>query len=382
MYGEPQLAVRVRGALSEELHLGGEIETRFVGAEAPNIDFAATTPTFRLLSGYRLLPTTWLAANLGFRLDNTAVAAPEPEEMLPEDRVTLGASDFNALELGLGASHRLNKTELLAEFTAEVLLGSDSPSFGQSPLSLSLGARHELNRLLLINAGFDLSPSARPEPFPTDDLMVVRPRVGLMAGLVVRLGMPEEKLPEEESSTKEEKEKPPEEAPVPVVISGALSGQIVDEGGRPLPDVKLIVTQEGAEPRELFSDANGHFEFREIPVGEARLSANTPGFDQKSQTLTIKESEEQKLELVLYPSLPAGQVRGKVLDLAGAPVQATVTFSPGDKTAEVGADGSFTIDLPPGKYTVRFEHPDFPNQKRSIKIVDKGVVVLNIALEK
>lgn len=384
MYGEPQLAARVRGALTEDFHLGGEIEARFVGEAAPDIHFAATTPTFRALGAYRLLPTTWLAANLGFRLDNTALAAPDPQTMTPADRVTLGASDFNALELGLGASHRIHRTELLAEITADVLLGNGAPSFGQSPISFSLGARHELNRLLLINAALDLSPSARPDPFPDTELIVVRPRAGLMAGLVVRLGLPEEQLPREQISEKEA-EKDPEEVvtpPAPVIASGGLKGQIVDEGGHPIPDVKVILTQDGAEPLEIFSDANGNFTLSGVPLGDAKLSAQTAGFDPKAQQLKIVEGEEQELEIVLYPSLPAGQVRGKVLSLSGAPVQAKVTFSPGDKIAEVDTDGSFTIDLPPGNYTVRFEHPDFPAQKRSIKIVDKGVVVLNIALEK
>ncbi len=98
------------------------------------------------------------------------------------------------------------------------------------------------------------------------------------------------------------------------------------------------------------------------------------------------EQQPRTAEIVLRPAVPAGQVRGRVLDLQGTPVNAQITVasetgSPAVSQVIVAAsDGSFELDLVPGRYVVRFEHAAFAPQRRSIVVKDKGVVILNIAL--
>jgi 5-hydroxyisourate hydrolase-like protein (transthyretin family) len=154
---------------------------------------------------------------------------------------------------------------------------------------------------------------------------------------------------------------------------------VVDEGGRPLADVEVILTREGSQPLATRTYADGRFEFKEVPdEGDVQLEIKTPGYEVRK--ISYAEGEDRSSEVVLYPALPAGQVRGAVLDLSGNPVAAKITITPGDHEVDVKEDGSFELELTPGRYTVRFHHADYKNQMRVVVVEDRGVVILNIAL--
>jgi hypothetical protein len=162
------------------------------------------------------------------------------------------------------------------------------------------------------------------------------------------------------------------------LISSPVSGAVVDEGGRALADASVTLEMLGREPHQERTLADGKFEFAAVPEGEASVRVNAPGYEEA--LVQIAEGKSRVVEVMLRPSVPAGQVRGKVLDLKGNPVKATLRISPGDQLIETQADGSFELELAPGRYTVRFEHEDFGSQRRTISVQNRGVVILNIAL--
>jgi hypothetical protein len=157
---------------------------------------------------------------------------------------------------------------------------------------------------------------------------------------------------------------------------------VVDEGGRPLADVEVFLVQVDEPPIRTFTDAEGRFTFEGILVGESQVTAKSPGYDALSKSLVVLAEEQSKLDFTLYESVPAGQVRGRVLDMAGAALPAQVTIEPGGLVVPVDAAGGFSLDLAPGKYTVRFVLDGYSTQVRVVRVQDKGVVVLSIALEK
>jgi hypothetical protein len=380
LYGEPRLTARLQMPASKSLYWGAQLDARFLGEKAPDVDFSATSPSVRGLLGARLASRTWLGAELGFHLDNSAKTLPSPEFVSSADRVTVGASSSPGIPWGVGVSHRLGfGLELLGELRGEVLVGGDAPSFFESPLGLGFGARQPLTDYLDAMLSTDVSLSARPD-FNPDAFEPIEPRAGVMLTAIFRFGVEKDEPVEPKPAVKpKEPEKKVEEAPKePVVPMFPVQGMVVDEGGRPLPDVTITLTREGADPIEERSYTDGRFEFKDVPEGAVELSFKTPGYDEIK--VSIAQGEERKKEVVLYPSLPAGQVKGEVRDLKGNPLAANITITPGDKVIQVSEDGTFELELAPGSYTVHFEHPELAPQKRFIRVQDRGVVILNIAL--
>lgn len=378
LYGEPRLSARLQHALSPDVHLGGELGVRFVGEEAPDIKPASISPSLRALVGARLSPSTWLAGTLGFHLDNSDNSLPPLDEIGAIDRITIGASSSFGIPFGVGISHRLaSETELLGELGGEILVGSSAPPIFESPWGISVGARQPFGEQFAAMASVDVSLSARGEVEP-NATVPVEPRLGGFLTLVWRPGA-RPPVEAEVVAVPEEKEEVVEEELPPAIPTSPVQGSVVDEGGRPLADVQVVLQREGASDVEERTYANGQFEFKEVPEGPVVLVIKTPGYDEVK--VQFAEGEPREKEVILYPSLPAGQVKGEVRDLQGNPLPDTkITISPGDKTVEVTAEGTFTLELAPGRYTVRFDHPELSPQKRVIRVQDRGVVILNIAL--
>jgi hypothetical protein len=387
LYGEPRFSARYSGQVARSQFLGIEGDARLIGAEAPSIKLAATSPSVRALWALRLNLPLWLGAHLGVHWDRSARAVPEPERVPATDKRTLGASSWKALQWGVGGSYRVGRwqTELLGEFAGAALIGADSPAFMRSHLALSAGVRQPLDPAFAVLIAADLALSQRPSTWQGPTLTPAEPRVALRVALIWQLDAVQRtaRSPAPPPATTQEPLKkvlpPPQAQPIQRRL---VVGVVVDEGGRPLPDVELTLIQEAHEPKMARSFADGRFEFEAIPEGAAELRVSTPGFD--PVTLAIAPKEEGSKEIVMRPAVPAGQVRGAILDVQGRPIAAKITIT-GNATAEssvlsAGDEGRFELELPPGRYVVKFEHPDFATQTRRIHLQDRGVVILNIAL--
>lgn len=381
---EPRLTARYLVLSHGALHLGIEADVRFVGRSAPSIDWAATSPSLAVLVGSRLgqnrLGQSWLGLTAGFHFDRSAQVAPDATLLSPADRITLGASSWPAVRLGLAGTHPVESIglEILGEAVAELLVGDAAPPVLQSPLRLTVGARRALTSHLSVLGAVDVGLSARPDALTGSQLLPIEPRV---AGTLV-LGWTFGHDPAPRKPPPAAEEKPPVvvvEPAAPAAPSSPLIGVVVAEGGQPIPDVEVTLVAADQPGLVTHSAADGSFEFNEVlDAAEVVLRAKTAGYDVAE--LRVGPGAGRMAEVVLYPALPAGQVRGTVRDLRGTPIVANVTIEPGSKVVQVAADGSFALDLAPGEYTLRFEQEGFSPQARVIKVVERGVVILNIAL--
>lgn len=393
-YGEPRLAGRYVGELAPGHTWGAQLDLRFVGAEAPSLDLGATSPSLRGLYGNRLNERTWIAAQLGLHINNSTAVVPDVAAIAGNDKRSLAASTWNGLPWGAGASYRaLDATYLIGELSGEWYVGKNAPGFATSPVRLSVGAQHWFGRELGLFAGADLALSKR-KPLDAGQVLIEEPRLTGRLGLtwIFATEAPLAKAPPAVPKVVVAAP-PPVEAPAPVAVPpqgppvSPVTGILVDEGGRPMPDVEVVLSQEGQPTRTERTFADGHFEFANVPEGALALEVAEAGFERA--TVRLEADKPRASEIVLRPAVPAGQMRGKVLDLQGNPVSAKVTVTPDGqaekvqsaaRAASVNSDGSFELDLAPGRYVVRFEHNDFAAQRRSIVVKDKGVVILNIAL--
>jgi hypothetical protein len=374
---EPRLTLRALVLPSGPVRLGLEGDVRFVGTTAPSIDWAATSPSLSALVACTPAPGTWLGGTLGFHLDRSAEAVPDPSAVSPADRITLGASSAPAVRVGLGVTHELEaaKIVLLGEVSADLLVFDSAPPLEQSPMRLSAGARYQLSPGLSLLAIASAGLSARPGTLAGDTLQPIEPRLGGQLALTWTI-QPEEHEPAPAAVAPAAAPPPPPPPPAPA--RSPVRGRVVDEAGQGLPDVEVTL-ELSTETLSIRTAADGSFEFPEIEDGAAgRVRASASGYD--PAVADLPPARDRQKELVLYSAVPAGQVRGTIVDLQGRPVAAKITIDPGNQVLEVPPDGTFNIELKPGEYRLRAEHPDFSPQGRVIVVVERGVVILHIAL--
>ena len=298
MVGEARLLARATFGLSSRLAVGIEGVLFVPGGEAPSLDFSATTVDAKALASWSLSSRFVLALTAGARLDRTAHAALRHAQWSRADTLSLGASDSDALLFGVGASWRASSLELVAEATADVLIGALAPSFAQSPLRVAAGARVSLSKRLTLSLLAEGTLSARPSLASTAPLVPVEPRVSLVVGLVGRAlsaRTPTERAeselaerrpivdpstPSHDARTGVEPARPEGASPAGVIRGLVRSG----EHGVGLPGARVAVEPGGLSAR---TDERGQFEI-EVPPGNYDVLIDARGHESQHTRAVVE----------------------------------------------------------------------------------------------
>ncbi|MBN2192181.1 MAG: carboxypeptidase regulatory-like domain-containing protein [Polyangiaceae bacterium] len=387
--GEPRLAARV-GQAWRALRLGAEIAAWLPGSEAPSVDFAATTLDFRGLVGTTIGGgATTVGGIVGYRWDNSADSEPDPASLRVGDRAALGLSEFDALLLGIGLSQRVSSVEILGEVSADWLVGEGAPGLGHSPLRLTAGLRHSLSRRLAWEALGEVVPTARPSVAADAPMAPIEPRFSFYLGLRARLAP----LPAPEAAplvgpTETLAEGPTALPPEPAVLAPpppgepilcSVAGTVVDESGAPIVDAAVKATV-GEKVLEERTDAGGQFELRGEACGKGELAVTAVDFDPGARDVELTEAPGTVVEILLRPAVPAGELRGLVRALDGRPIAARIRVIGTNLETTTGTDGSFSMQVAPGSYTVEVVAEGFARQRRAVRIDNRGVTILNADL--
>ena len=79
---------------------------------------------------------------------------------------------------------------------------------------------------------------------------------------------------------------------------GQLAGSITDQTGAALAGV--IVTVRGADTQRAETDGAGHFEFRDLPIGDYELDAQQSGFAPAHRSVRVRPGDPLIVSLTLY----------------------------------------------------------------------------------
>jgi len=389
--GDPRLLVRAGGAASDRVLLGGEASLWIPGENAPSLSFDASTLDLRASAALLPPSSPWaFAASAGYRLDNSAQAAPELEDLRPGDRFGLALSSFDAVLVGLGASHRAGALELLAEASWDLLVGSGAPGALDSPLRVLLGARVQLGAALQLALAAAVSPSGRSSEIAAQDLVPAEPRFALQAGLRYDFGGRAARGVDGDAASRIYVPSATQNR-APAVSSGPAFGRVLDADGAPVAGARVSLrTSGGAADQQLEAetDADGRYAFVDVTFGTLSLSAEREGYAGASWSHELAADSGALPDQVL-PRAALGELRGLALSFRGKPVPARITVrpleppEPSDTTPSelaAGADGRFRIELPPGRYQVEVGAPGFVSQTRKVEIAADGVVILNLDL--
>lgn len=379
--GDPRIAVQVAFPLSDSLYIGGNAVVWFPGANAPSVIAGAISGDVQLALGYvgaggRLR----VGANVGVRIDNSAASIDNPETLSQADRLSLGVSDANALLVGVGVGYQVGKAEILGEVTYDRLFGDLSPDPDTSPLRVAAGLRLALSDSLRAQFLIEANASTQPDAGLGEPLAPFEPRVSVTTGLHYRFGGPKKQPSLTDGDGDDDDDGP--------VKPTSLAGRITTESGAGLADATVEVTV-GPHKRTARTDGDGRFsvDLSDVDVDTAEIqnasvSVTAVGFKPADSTIDFTGDTSLSLDVELETDLPRGQLRGVVRAFNGKPVSGEITVQPLGKTITASDDGSFELDVPPGKYTVVIKAKGFKGQRRKVEVQDGGVTILHIDLRR
>jgi hypothetical protein len=379
--GDPRLLARGGLALNDALQLGAELMLWLPGESAPSLALDASSVDARLVLAHAAPHDAWtLAATAGYRFDQSASAAPQLDRLRAGDRVALGLSDFDAVLVGLGALYRHGALELAFEAGLDLLVGSDAPGLGKSPIRITGGARYHASAALQLAASLAVSPSARPTQDAGDPLVPIEPRLALQVGFRYAFGP----RPASEPADTESAAPPVPVAAPPAAV--AVTGRLLDDEGAPVTGARVSL-RAGALALETDSDDQGGYRFDDVAPGPAELEATRDGYEPLNFRADIAADSAALPDQVLV-RIALGQLRGQALSFRGRPIKALIRVvsldaddaPPHELTA--GADGRFTIELPPGRYQVQVSARGYAPQEREVEVTADGVMILNLDLHR
>lgn len=369
------IAARVAGTLGS-LRLGGELRAWVPGAEEVATTFRATSLDARLLFGADL-GGPLLALSAGYRLDRSAEAGERAPRLSFGDRAALGLSDFDAVLAGAGIAVPVGRVELLAELSAELLIGKGAPPVAASPLHATAGGRLHLSERMSLELLVDASAGKRPAVGPAEPLVPIEPRVGGLVGWRYRFV---------ETEAAPARARPPVVAPAPkrepapvAPVDAPFEVVLTDEEGAPVRGAEVTI-RVGDRSEALTGDDSGVYRHERIPKGAAKLAVKAPGYEPFERDVVVEAGKSVRLPAKLKSLPPPSQVRGMVRSLGGQPLVAKIRVDPLGVETTTDETGAFQVDVAPGAYEVTIDAEGYESQRRQVRVDAQGVVILNADL--
>lgn len=361
--GNPRLAARAAGLAVGDVRLGAEAMLWLPGDDAPSLVPGAASLELRGLAEYA--PPAWgtVAAygNAGVRHDRSAASAPEAHRLGEAQRMALGVSDSDALVAGAGLRAAAASATVFAEWSWDLLIGSEAPAPSESPMRLGLGAYAPLGERYGWFGAAEISLSSRPSLAADEPLVPVEPRLGVLAGVTYHFGSAGG-----------------EGAPTEPQPSGSIAGEVETWDGQPARDAVIRVGV-GDRAATAETDDRGAFEVDDLPTGSAIVTVTAPGHREESVRAEVRAGHTEELAVELTHE-GSSEIKGVVLSYQGEPIRAAIEIEPLEIELRAGREGRFQTEVPPGDYRISISAPGHRNQVRSITVEEKGVTVLNVDL--
>jgi uncharacterized membrane protein len=132
---------------------------------------------------------------------------------------------------------------------------------------------------------------------------------------------------------------------------------------------------------EQRADELGRYSFAPVAPGSYTLGVTAPGWKPAQEQLELAAGDTRELNISLLRDVPQGQIRGTVRRFNGQPIVATVTIAELSVEQKTHEDGTFEVDVPPGRYTVAVTASGFRQQSRAAQVELHGVAILIVELE-
>jgi hypothetical protein len=367
----------VRGAFDlDGVGLGGDLELEVPGRDFPSLAFDALALSARAFASFEL-GDFWISLAAGFRFDRTGEIFERGARLRMGDRIAAGISDSHAILGAIGLAYSPSSFTWFGELTADALVGPDAPSLDRSPIRFATGVRYSFLEWLSSELVIEAALNGRP-PVELDAARVpIEPRLRAEIGLRIELPFGAEQVAIEHGG--EQRPVPEPGGDDPPAGSASLAVRVVDADGAPVADVIVELARESGEPMQARTDASGTARFERVPTGRGRARVLMEGY---GSGVDVELPSETAVEIA--PDAPLeveARVEGIVRAIDGRPLAATGRVTPGGAAIEAGADGSYSIALEPGDYTIEFRARGHRSRRVPVTILERQITILHVELE-
>ena len=165
-------------------------------------------------------------------------------------------------------------------------------------------------------------------------------------------------------------------APLEAPITGIVKST---KDGKGIPNA--VVSIVGKPLSRVGTDPDGSFQTHQLPPGPVVLDVSAPGHEAARVNAAVILTRPTKVEVTLQARVATGNVRGRVTDAKGRPLQASLRFSGAEAfSAQADAQGNFSAALPVGPYRVTAEMPAMPPQEVPLDIIEGQDKTLDIVI--
>lgn len=383
MFAHPSLAARLSVEPTTGLALGLHAEATMYGSDAPSFEPASTTASFRALGAYSVDLTTarlLFALNVGYLLDNSRAAAPRAltDNLSPEDRLSLGVSDSGAVLASLGVAYIDELLSVHLDVDARVFTELPSATTVRGGVGVRLWLLPEV-LFLGIQADARFTGASAELVAPGRINVPIDPHVTIRASLGLRIGAdtPRSEVDGEGPQDGAPRTATPNEV---AATTGRAQGRVL-EGETPVGGAQVEVTSDvDGSVHAATTDDDGLWRLEGLPLGEAHYRIVADGLEPFEGTLVITGDMPVEASSALTRPLPQGEIRGVIQASSGRPIAARITIRPLERELTADAEGTFTIEVPPGAYDVVIAAPGHRTQTRRVRVEERGVLVLNVQL--
>ena len=131
------------------------------------------------------------------------------------------------------------------------------------------------------------------------------------------------------------------------------------------------------------TSAEGALALQGLQPGPISVKVTAPGYNPGEEAASIVAGSVSELTVTLVPEkkrVPA-TLRGQVRSARGGkPVVANLEIRELKQSISAAEDGSFSVQIPGGKYTVRITAPKFVTQTKSVTVRDGDQAIFNVDL--
>lgn len=165
--------------------------------------------------------------------------------------------------------------------------------------------------------------------------------------------------------------------------STSIGGTVLRQDGRPIPNVSIHVTSDGAS---AVSSDDGRFVVDNLGAGEAQIQFAKAGYETVSVKLILPEKTRVNLGNIILREqqvLPSTSISGQVLDLSnGLPVAGASVVVGGARTT-TDNNGFYSLrDIPVLEFTVQVTASGYLFTNKEIALTDHRDVSLNLTIRK